>query len=516
MQNASLTEMVVIAALCLGAALLAALWVLRRQQPNAAALRGVADAVFLLDQTGLVDASASARALLDRSDVGNDWDSIQSALGKRFPDLPETQDSIESRAPLICPAESDSDPARLLVEWIDGLIRLHIVTRDSTTTKGSVLAQTSSLDDRELRHLRAAMDGAPYPTWRITAHGTLDWANAAYYALVRESGYDPDSGPLFVHALADKGAGPRVRVSLQMPQREEPQWFDVLHVQQDDGFLYYAIDVDAVVRSEAAQRNFVQTLAKTFAQLSIGLAIFDRDRQLALFNPALIDLTTLPADFLIGRPTLLSFFDRLRDNRMMPEPKNYGSWRHQMADLVAAAADGRYHDTWSLPSGSVYRVSGRPHPDGAVAFLFEDITAEVTLNRRFRTELELSQSLLDHLEDAVAVFLPNGVMTVSNAAYRTLWAVDPDLSFADVTILDATRDWQENCMATPIWGDLRDYVVDAENRTDWWAPITLKSGAEYLCSVHPVHSGATMVCFRSLQSPPAKDDTTAIATVQTA
>jgi hypothetical protein len=87
-----------------------------------------------------------------------------------------------------------------------------------------------------------------------------------------------------------------------------------------------------------------------------------------LFNPALIDLTALPADFLSARPNLLSFFDRLRDHRMMPEPKNYGSWRHQMADLVAAAADGRYQETWSLPSGAVYSVSGQPHPDGAVAF----------------------------------------------------------------------------------------------------------------------------------------------------
>ncbi|MDQ7070109.1 MAG: hypothetical protein Q9M48_05105 [Rhodobacterales bacterium] len=52
------------------------------------------------------------------------------------------------------------------------------------------------------------------------------------------------------------------------------------------------------------------------------------------------------------RPNLLSFFDRLRDNRMMPEPKNYSSWREQIADLVAAATDGRYFETWTLePTG---------------------------------------------------------------------------------------------------------------------------------------------------------------------
>lgn len=69
------------------------------------------------------------------------------------------------------------------------------------------------------------------------------------------------------------------------------------------------------------RKNFVQTLTKTFATLSIGLVIFDRNRQLMLFNPALIDLTTLPADFLSARPNLLTVFDKLRDNQIMPEPK---------------------------------------------------------------------------------------------------------------------------------------------------------------------------------------------------
>ena len=225
-------------------------------------------------------------------------------------------------------------------------------------------------------------------------------------------------------------------------------------------------------------------------------AIFDRNRQLALFNPALIDLTSLPADFLSARPNLLSFFDRLRDARMMPEPKNYSTWRDQMADLVAAAANGDYRETWSLPSGSIYQVSGRPHPDGAVAFLFEDITAEVTLTRRFRSELEMSEAILDHLDDAVAVFAANGVLTLSNAAYRQLWNVDPDASFAEVTIHDATRDWQSRSMPTPVWGDLRDFVATPVERTTWWAGIRLNNGDEVICTVHPIQDGATLVCFR--------------------
>jgi len=239
----------------------------------------------------------------------------------------------------------------------------------------------------------------------------------------------------------------------------------------------------------------VQTLAKTFAQLSIGLAIFDRNRQLALFNPALIDLTELSVDFLSGRPNLLTFFDRLRDRSMMPEPKNYGSWRHQMADLVAAASDGNYQETWTLPSGAVYSVIGRPHPDGAIAFLIEDITAEITLTRRFRADLELSQSVLDEMDEAVAVFSADGGLTLTNRAYRELWSVDPEMGFAEPTVIDATRVWQDRCLATPLWGEIRDFVASRENRADWWAEVCLTTGERLDCRIRPLQNAVTMVVF---------------------
>ena len=59
----------------------------------------------------------------------------------------------------------------------------------------------------------------------------------------------------------------------------------------------------------------------------------------------------------------------------MPEPNDYSAWRAEMQDLARAAAEGRYQETWTLPTGSIYQVTGRPHPSGAIAFLFEDISA---------------------------------------------------------------------------------------------------------------------------------------------
>nr|WP_235915909.1 PAS-domain containing protein [Thalassovita mangrovi] len=255
------------------------------------------------------------------------------------------------------------------------------------------------------------------------------------------------------------------------------------------------MDVNAVVQGQAAQKNFVQTLTKTFAQLSIGLAIFNRKRELALFNPALADLTGLPVSFLSNRPGLHSFFDRLRDNQTMPEPRDYTSWREKMDDLANAAADGRYLETWNLPSGLTYRVSGRPHPDGAVAFLFEDISAEISLTRRFRADLELNQSVIDHLDLAVAVFSASGQLYLCNELYREIWQTDPDRSCAEVSIRDSLDLWQQSCLPSDRWDDIARFVTSANPATDPGGVVQLSNGTRLNTRMMRIRGGASMVVF---------------------
>ncbi len=485
MQDLMLWEWLAVAAIGLMTAALA--FAALSPRPDRRGAPVLADeAVWLFDGADLIEASAAA----ERAMAGpvNDWAEFRAGLAARFPDLPDDPADLRRTGSLTVAATGPGPAMTLGCEWIGGVVRARLQPGPDTADPA---------DTCELDRLRAVVEDAPHPIWWTDRTGRVAWHNAAYARLFTGvHGRDPDPDTTLFDNSGDDRRESGTRHSVPVRGTGRKLWFDLFEIERGDGALNYATDVNAVVEAELAQRNFVQTLAKTFAQLSIGLAIFDRNRQLVLFNPALVDLTGLPAEFLSPRPTLLSFFDRLRDNRMMPEPKNYGSWRHQLADLVAAASDGRYQETWSLPSGSVYSVTGRPHPDGAVAFLFEDITAEVTLTRRFRSDLELGQSILDRLDDAIAVFATDGNLTLSNAAYGRLWKADPDKSFAQTSILDATRLWQSLCEATPAWGDLRDFVASSENRAEWWAPVTMHDGTKLTCSVYPVPGGATMVSFR--------------------
>jgi PAS domain-containing protein len=446
--------------------------------------------VWVFDGCDLIDATASARSLLGHDDDELDWHKFHERLSPRFPDLPASPDEVLHQSCSVARAASEADSAEIVCEWLEGVVRVEIRPSSPVT-----LATTPNLS--ELDVLRSALEYAPFPVWRVEASGSVLWHNKAYQDLchkVRGPKASLDT-PLFPMDLSDHPTPQKSRRYLETVDGRWKLWFDVVTAEAKSARMYYATDINAVVDAEAAQRKFVQTLAKTFAQLSIGLAIFDRNRQLALFNPALIDLTALPASFLSSRPNLLSFFDRLRDQNMMPEPKDYSVWRQQIADLVEAASRGRYQETWSLPSGSVYSVSGRPHPDGAVAFLFEDITAEITLTRRFRSELELGQSVLDNVEAGIAVFSNDGVQLISNAKYRDMWSVDPDMTFAQTTIIDAVRLWQDGCEPNPVMGEIRDFVMMREKRAAWWGQVRENSGEHLVCSVIPIHNGSTMISF---------------------
>ncbi|MHA6324498.1 PAS-domain containing protein [Roseivivax sp. CAU 1753] len=437
--------------------------------------------LFLLRDGKVVDATPAGSTLIGDALFG-DWAHVRDALSPVFSDIPRSPPTTRLRL------ASDTAPD-LHLDLVPERDRLRVGLSGPSPSLSSGLSVLGSAT--HLARLRRATGLAPYPMWQSAANGEVVWSNERFGKLAALA----DSAQLFTATQPRTGPVTRERLHIASTHPDLPEWFEVTTIRAGDSWFHYAVDVDAVVEAETAQRNFVQTLAKTFAHLPIGLAIFDRNRQLVLFNPALLDLTQLSVEFLSGRPNLMTFFDQLRENRIMPEPKSYDGWRQQLAELVAAATDDRYSETWSLPNGLTYRIAGRPHPDGAVAFLLEDISSEIALTRRFRAELELCQSVIDTMGEAVAAFNPTGVLTFCNAGYRKLWQSDPDSTFADVTIVDATRLWQQHAQPSDVWSDIRAFVASYGQREGWDNDVRLVDGRRLKLRCDPLPGGATLVRF---------------------
>lgn len=455
---------------------------------------------FLFDGETLLDATPAARALISQSPIrGPAWLRLRSYLGARFADFESRFANLAEEGLLILTScDANGTPILLRAELAGGLTRISLEDPEAQAAAPNHDALTRKATEDELSRLRNTLALAPMPVWRERPDGQLLWANAAYLHRVAD-GLPPGQDltwplpRLFERTTDQPGTALRHRL---VQQGQPDKWFE-LHAYQDGAEqLVFALPADTLVMAEASLRDFTQTLVKTFAHLPIGLAIFDRQRQLVLFNPALLDLSGLQPDFLSMRPTLFAFLDAMRDRDMIPEPKDYRTWRRQMVALEQAASSGLFEETWSLPSGLTYKVVGRPHPNGALALLIEDISTEIGRIRRYRADLELSQAVVDSVDQALAVFSPASALVMANAAYCRLWGHDPASTVSEGSFATLCAHWQGRSAPNPFWAEAESFA--AAHDTDS-APLhgeaRLLDGRLVECRISALPGGATLARF---------------------
>lgn len=461
------------------------------------------DVEFLFDGTTLVDATPAARALLRHVPLrnGSPWQLLSAWLRIHFPEAPARVEGLADVGRLsLLGRNGDGTAVALVAESRGGLTHLRLRQDDAIEAGGENPLIRKALQD-ELDRLRACVAAAPLPMWECGEAGEVLWGNRAYLDLAAEALGNGQTLSWPLPGLFDASASPGQRQSVTAVP-SSPRWFDVFGPGHDGRRHGFAVPVDSAVQAEASLQTFLQTLTRTFAHLPIGLAIFDSTRRLALFNPALADLTGLAPDFLSSRPSLAGVLDALRERAMLPEPKDYMAWRRTVADLEQAASGGHFEETWNLPGGQTYRVTGRPHPNGGLAFLVEDISLEMSQTRRYRADLELGQAVIDAMDEAVAVFSAAGLLVMSNAAYASLWDHDPTTTLdGDCGIGRVSEHWRSRSAPTSLWDRAEDFIAAAHGRDAWSDTTRLADGRALHCRFSHLAGGATLAAFRILPGP---------------
>lgn len=284
-----------------GAFLLAALHRNSARQREAIFSDTYGGTTFLFDGEILIDSTPAARASRAHRVERHPLDAAAGLSCPRFPDFETQLLRLQHEGRLMLATGDEASPALVLkAELRAGLTRITLLDPDEQTAAPGHDVVTEKAVQDELAQLRDVMLRIPSIIWREGPEGEVIWANSAYldHAIDRLKPGQDLSWPL--PRLFDKVAsmqgisGQRLRLT----QADQPDsWFDILCQDSEAGRLFIGQPVNALVQAETALRDFTQTLTKTFAHLPIGLAIFDRQRQLALFNPALLDLSGLPLIF---------------------------------------------------------------------------------------------------------------------------------------------------------------------------------------------------------------------------
>ncbi len=483
------------------------LTILQKAQPNTysnSIFREGEDAtVFLFDEADLVDATPSALRLLTGSKFPDKpWYALMELLSPRFDNLEERLREVALAGSVMLSGSEriGGQPISLRAEQRGGLTKLTLVNPVRAQKPNSVDALTVHALDSELMELRDATNAAPFPIWRNLTSGEITWANAAYMDIICKVPA-PDGVPDWpLRAMFDLGPA-KGDVKGRPLRRQGPDkagWFDVVTSKVSEGTVSFAMPADLAFAAESLLQDFKQTLTNTFAELSTGLAVFDHNRKLQLFNPALARLIDMPVEYLLKRPGLFVLLDAMRDNKLLPEPKDYKSWRHQMVDLESMSLRGEYRDTWYLPNGKAFRVVGRPYPNGALALMIDDITDEVVRNRLFRAELDIAMAVVNKIEEAVIVFSVLGQAVFANDRYRSLWGHDPvggSKPDNGITILEK---WRAQTAPSLFWSAVESALAGAPAVIPPQT-IDMIDGQQLTCQVLPLADGGSCILFRQIE-----------------
>lgn len=476
---------------------------MRRARTPSPLLAEEGQTAFLFDGTTLLDATPNARRIVDASSVRSPTRTdIGRLLEPRFPGLSKLLQSPEADQHVIA---SVSEPDTI-AECQNCGETIRLVIRDGAGGNTAIHPLALAAIHDEQTALRQIDEFAPQLIWQTDANGTVRWANHTYLAAADQvrppvedltSDWPPVS--LFAEQVSSCPADTTVtqRGKLTFADSRDAHWYDVTSACVESGHIHFATNADRLVQAEHQGKQFVQTLTKTFANLPIGLAIFDASRKLMMFNPAISDLTRLSPAFLTSRPSFGAFLERLRDEGILPEPKTYTSWREQVTRIEAEAKSGTYNDLWTLPAGETYRATGRPHPDGAFAVLVEDITSEITLTRSFRTQIDTANAVIDEMDEAVAVFSPAGTLMLTNANYTSTWAANPG-STSGSNLSRELGHWRNIVAPTPFWQKLDSFSNGAGERRNLTTTIYRPNGQVIACRATPISGGAILIGFQTV------------------
>ncbi len=340
---------------------------------------------------------------------------------------------------------------------------------------------------------KKVLDAMPTVLW-IESNGSVVWSNTEFSQLQDEFG-----APLFFanFTLSDglTADGVQRRGELLLEAVNKTLYFDVSKYELGKKTFYIALSAQAAVLAEADRLRFVQTLSETFALLTVGMAVFDKERDLSLFNPALTEMLDVSPLWLANKPSLRDFLDRLHDKGALPEPRNFRSWRDQIVEMERSAETGTYFDDWHMPNDKIFRVTGRPHPKGAVAFIFEDITNTIAAEREYRLEIERLYSALDSVDNGIAIFDGSGTLSFANGLFDEIWKTELSKNLTSPSIMEIAEIWINRTEPTPVLGEIKDFILAAGERANWAGIVRLKSGLVYEIRTSIMVGGYSMISF---------------------
>ncbi|MEM8616428.1 MAG: ATP-binding protein [Pseudomonadota bacterium] len=344
---------------------------------------------------------------------------------------------------------------------------------------------------------------APFPAWRISGVGRLQWANAAYVDAVDGDNLDRvlERQVMLDEKTLDQvrrtqSEGRDIDETRHIAVKGERRAMRILSFLLSGGVGAMAFDVTDQERARDDLDKHVRAHDETLNHVADAVAIFSSERKLTFHNRAFAKMWDLDEGFLLDMPGHGQLLDRLRERRKLPARTDYASWRAEELSYYLDIS-GIEADEWHLPDNRTLKVTRQRHPMGGLLILFKDITSELDLRTRYNAMIKTQGKTLDSLHEAVAVFGTDGRLKLSNHAFAELWGLEEEL-LKDEPDYDLIAD---ACLPlfhqTGVWQQIKGHITDvsAAARQETVGEMKRSDSSVLTYVTKPLPDGNTLIAF---------------------
>ena len=384
---------------------------------------------------------------------------------------------------------------------LDNATRKIAIRGRAVGAMAAVWLEEESSAQADSLHFVDILDAISVPVWLRDKTLALKWGNRAFLAA---AGADDNAGAVAKQVALEKSERDLAAAARSEGHTQEAKRFAVVsgqrralsftHTPTSEGIVGCAIDVTDISNAEARLQQHIDAHADTLDKLATAVAIFDRDQKLAFYNHAFAQLWNLADAWLDSHPTDGEFLDRLREERRLPEQRDYQAWKRERLALYREA-DELKDDVWHLPGGKTLRVVPQPHPFGGLIFLYEDVTEKLALESNYNTLIKVQSATLDTLTEGVAVFGPDARLKLHNAAFARIWDLEPAELSGEPHISRIADASIGRFGDAPFWQKLVASIASESERRRDWGEIERSDKTILALSLAPLPDGATLVTF---------------------
>jgi PAS domain-containing protein len=376
-----------------------------------------------------------------------------------------------------------------------------IMTADGPVVFSKDLGATDTTID-----FQQIVDAIPSPVWLRNSNLGLRWANKAFLTAANAPSLE---AAIATNAVLEKSEMELAEAARVGNSTIEAIRYAPIHGSRKALALYltgledrsvagYAADLTETKRSEAKLRLTEDAVADVLEAVPFGMAFFNEDGRLTSCNAAYAQILDVDPDWLDAKRTMGEILDRLRDGRQVPEQYDYQAWKREQLQLFKTCS-GPIEQFWHLTNGKSIRIQMRPHLLGGFFFVVEDMSEKLRLESSFRLLNQVQRATLDAIDEAIAIFAPDGHLVLHNSSFARLWQLtDAELArqphFKTIAHLCEARLGRD-----AIWSIVAAGITSEEpERCNDWGKTRRGDGRTISVSMSRLPNGATAVTFADL------------------